>query len=520
MKRLVTYFVALFFVVFGLTFSTANDNPALSEKYDLDGKWLFDSAMLQSRDRLNQVWSSVVSVSSGHFTISNFLDPSKELRGTIRRVRSDDESLDQVDIDLEELDFSSLGEPVKIEASTLKGVLRFDGEDAITLAIATSSSQERPTKFESTKTVLLIHLRRAPKGFKELPKEVTIEVESADGKPVEGAIAAEFLSKGTPSNEADVSHKYAQEKKTDSAGLVVFPYTELPRLIVDEQAREIAFPRLSPWLVVEGKIKVKLAPMCKVRGSIVCDELSKAEQPLGWTNVCLEAHGSAVADCSSEKGEFEFIVPNGVYTLRAYGSSVSTGKVSFSVQPNQLDAKIDPIALKALALKLLTGKPAPEFVDVAGWSGQPVKLSDLKGKCVIVDFWGYWCGPCVRAMPILIELQEKFGSKGLVIVGVHVDANGEVNSEEKLKEKTKHLSSGLWRGKELPFSNALVSGELVDEGDSPQRGGTLQVYGIERFPTTILIDPNGNIAGQFPVDNLKDSTEMVEKILELFKQSQ
>lgn len=512
----IPYFVGILFVVLGQTFSTANDSPVLAEKHELDGKWLLDSAMFQNRSSLDKVWSSVVSISSGHFTISNFLDPSKELRGTIRKVRSDDESLDQVDIDLEELDFSSLGEPVKIEASTLKGILK-DGEDSITIAIATSSTQERPTKFESTKSVLLIHLRRAPKGFNELPKEVTMEVESADGKPVEGAIAARFQSK----SEADASQKYAGEKKTDSAGLVVFPYTELPRLVVDDQAKQIAFPKLSPWLLVDGKIKVKLAPMCKVRGSIVCDELSKAGQPLGWTSVYLEANGNEVANCSSVNGEFEFCVPEGEYSLRAYGNSVSAGKVSFSVQPNQLDAKIDPIALKALALKLLTGKPAPEFVDVAGWSGQPIKLSDLKGKCVIVDFWGYWCGPCVQAMPILFELHKKFGSKGLVIVGVHVDANGEVDTDEKLKEKTKFLVNGIWRGKELPFSNALVSGAIIGDGDSRQRGGTLEVYGIERFPTTILIDPKGNVVGEFPiVDNLKDATEMIERILELFKQSQ
>lgn len=66
----------------------------------------------------------------------------------------------------------------------------------------------------------------------------------------------------------------------------------------------------------------------------------------------------------------------------------------------------------------------------------------------------------------------------------------------------------------------MESGSLTQQCDSRQRSGTLQVYGIEQFPTTILIDPSGNIAGVFPVYNTKDATELVERILELFKQSQ
>jgi thiol-disulfide isomerase/thioredoxin len=497
---------------FGQVQLYANEaDPSPLEQRKLDGKWLFESALLRQQDRLDQVWSSVISISSDSFTISNFLDPSKELKG---KIRFDEKEKEHLDIELEELDFSSIGEPVKIEAATLKGIMKLESEDAMTIAMNIVSSDERPTKWESTDSVLLLRLRRSPKGFKEYPKEITITVETADGKPVEGAIAARFQSKRSVGNQADATRQYFQEKRTDAAGEVAFPYQQLPRLFIDEALQQIAFPKLSPPSLVDGKLKVTLAPQCHVRGSIVCEELSKANQPIGWTNVYLEANGETVADCSSENGEFDFLVAAGDYKLQAYGGQLGRRVVKLSVEPNQTEQVVEPIALKALGFALLRGKPAPEFVDVAGWSGEPVKLSGLKGKYVLIDFWGYWCGPCVEAMPILFELHEKFSDKGLAIVGVHVDAEGEVDTNEKLSEKTKLFVSGIWQGKELPFSSALVSGKVVGGGENRRIAGTPGIYGIESFPTTILIDPSGNIVDKFSFRDLKHATERIEQLLQ------
>ena len=154
-----------------------------------DGRWLFESAMLGKKDQLNQVWSSVVSIQGERFEIQNFLDPSKELKG---KFRFDEKENNALDLAFEELDFASLGEPYKIAASTLKGIVQVDGEHAITIALNRIASAKRPTKFESSESVFLICLHRAPKDFKEYPKEITVHVTAADGKPVEGAIAATF----------------------------------------------------------------------------------------------------------------------------------------------------------------------------------------------------------------------------------------------------------------------------------------------------------------------------------------
>lgn len=72
---------------------------------------------------------------------------------------------------------------------------------------------------------------------------------------------------------------------------------------------------------------------------------------------------------------------------------------------------------------------APELVGTQGWiNSEPLKLADLRGKVVLVDFWTYSCINCIRTFPFLRDWWSKYQDKGLVIVGVHTP---EFNFEEK-----------------------------------------------------------------------------------------
>ena len=65
-------------------------------------------------------------------------------------------------------------------------------------------------------------------------------------------------------------------------------------------------------------------------------------------------------------------------------------------------------------------KKAPEFEGITGYiNSNGTKLSDLKGKVVLVDFWTYSCINCIRTLPYLVDWNQKYSDKGLVIVGVH-----------------------------------------------------------------------------------------------------
>jgi peroxiredoxin len=68
--------------------------------------------------------------------------------------------------------------------------------------------------------------------------------------------------------------------------------------------------------------------------------------------------------------------------------------------------------------------PAPDF-SLPDLDGQTLRLSDLRGKIVLLDFWATWCTPCREETPHLVELQNKYRDQGLQIIGVSMDDSSE-----------------------------------------------------------------------------------------------
>jgi thiol-disulfide isomerase/thioredoxin len=82
------------------------------------------------------------------------------------------------------------------------------------------------------------------------------------------------------------------------------------------------------------------------------------------------------------------------------------------------------VCLLAFASQIpLFGAAAPAW-ELKDLNGNAVKLSDFKGKVVILDFWATWCPPCRAEIPHFVELQDKYGKQGLVIVGISLDEGG------------------------------------------------------------------------------------------------
>jgi thiol-disulfide isomerase/thioredoxin/Leucine-rich repeat (LRR) protein len=79
------------------------------------------------------------------------------------------------------------------------------------------------------------------------------------------------------------------------------------------------------------------------------------------------------------------------------------------------------------ALDPLEGRPAPALSvhDWYGTQGRTLSLNDLRGKVVLLDFWGVWCGGCVAALPDLERIREKYRDQGFEIIGVHTTESGE-----------------------------------------------------------------------------------------------
>jgi thiol-disulfide isomerase/thioredoxin len=85
-----------------------------------------------------------------------------------------------------------------------------------------------------------------------------------------------------------------------------------------------------------------------------------------------------------------------------------------------VDAAVAPTAAGEKTIVRKIGTPIPDLT-FRTLEGKAVKLSDLKSKVVVINFWATWCGPCVREMPSLQRLSTEYGKRGLTVVGVNLD---------------------------------------------------------------------------------------------------
>ena len=112
--------------------------------------------------------------------------------------------------------------------------------------------------------------------------------------------------------------------------------------------------------------------------------------------------------------------------------------------------------------------PAPDFTLKSN-NGENVRLSELRGEVVLINFWASWCGPCRQEMPILSELHDKYKAMGFTVLAVNV--------EENSSEARKLL-------KEMP-----VSFPVLFDNDST----VSKQYDVVAMPSTVLVDRNGNM---------------------------
>jgi cytochrome c biogenesis protein CcmG/thiol:disulfide interchange protein DsbE len=136
------------------------------------------------------------------------------------------------------------------------------------------------------------------------------------------------------------------------------------------------------------------------------------------------------------------------------------------------------------------GKLAPDFV-LSSLDGKSVQLSDLHGKVVLLNFWATWCVPCKVEMPWFVELQKRYGTSGLQVVGIAMDDA----SQADLRKFTNEL------GVNYPI---LIGNDKV--GD---------VYGgVQFLPFTLYVDRDGRVVDK--VFGLKSENEVENEIKKAF----
>lgn len=142
--------------------------------------------------------------------------------------------------------------------------------------------------------------------------------------------------------------------------------------------------------------------------------------------------------------------------------------------------------------KFVNGEVAANFTGTMP-SGETIQLSDLKGKYVLLDFWGSWCGPCRKESPNLVKLYDEFHGKQfddandfeIVSVGIETNKDRWLSAIQKDGLHWKYHVSEISR-----FESEIAN-----------------LYGVREIPTKFLINEDGLIIG------VNQSVEEIEKFL-------
>ncbi len=162
------------------------------------------------------------------------------------------------------------------------------------------------------------------------------------------------------------------------------------------------------------------------------------------------------------------------------------------------------VVLSAVAAKprepIDIGQAAPEW-EIETWTdGKPHTLADYRGRVVVLDFWGIWCGGCIQNIPMMQELAEKYESKGVAFLGIHTP-DGDLEQIGKLK-------------KEMGWKTETG----IDRGSSVSDGASAARYGVRGYSSIIVIDPEGKVAfnsGHEPKDKdafMKEMQQLTESL--------
>jgi cytochrome c biogenesis protein CcmG, thiol:disulfide interchange protein DsbE len=132
----------------------------------------------------------------------------------------------------------------------------------------------------------------------------------------------------------------------------------------------------------------------------------------------------------------------------------------------------------------IAGKPAQDFPLTL--AGKSERLSDLKGKVVVLNFWATWCPPCVDETPSLNRLQKYIDSRGGMVLGVSIDEDAAAY-QKFLKDQS-------------------VVFPTYRDGSKKSAAD----YGTSIYPETYIIDRHGKIARKFVGEQQWDSAEMLQ----------
>lgn len=202
-----------------------------------------------------------------------------------------------------------------------------------------------------------------------------------------------------------------------------------------------------------------------------------------YNNLYFDLNGDGRLDTESKYSEEAYKIPE---------KYINIGETTYEFS---VDRYGDSLTLKPLAEKLparaelTVGNPAPEFA-LKDLDGKMHRLSDFRGKVVLLDFWGTWCAPCVAEAPNLAAAYKKLKEKGFEIISL--------DKGDTIEDLRKFIAE-----KQMNWTHAQT-----DEALS-------QLFRIGGYPTYFLLDKEGKIIS----NTVRPGEELYKKIEELLKEN-
>jgi thiol-disulfide isomerase/thioredoxin len=138
---------------------------------------------------------------------------------------------------------------------------------------------------------------------------------------------------------------------------------------------------------------------------------------------------------------------------------------------------------------------APELASGEWINSEPLKLKDLRGRVVLIEFWTFGCINCRNSLPFVERWHDRYGEKGLTVIGVHSPEFDEEKNVESLRGQVASLG---------------IRYPVVTDNDYK----TWTAYNVEAWPTIFLLDKQGRIRWMRVGEGNYDETErLIQKLL-------
>lgn len=224
------------------------------------------------------------------------------------------------------------------------------------------------------------------------------------------------------------------------------------------------------YFIIIAVLMIEMAaPLANAQDKALNDSISKLKRPerLQWITAYINANPSSVSGpyFFSEFLKFD-------YQTSMEQQEELMGKFTGAARKTKAYTAMDTVLQKKKKLK--PGNMAPDFTLMQP-DGKKLKLSEMRGKYVLIDFWASWCVPCRKAIPHLKEVYAKYRSKGLEIISLSADQNQEAWKKALEQEK-------------MPW---LQVADEFPEKFAPSVVGSR--YEVKFLPFYVLLDKSGKI---------------------------